>query len=136
MELKKQPPLGKKIAIALVVFGVLLIVLFVFLVRDYLALRRANLINRRELSLSAFVQKHGPLGASEVGVIRPWMTFDYINRLFNLPKDYLKNQLQISDSHYPNLTLGSYASADKVATVEAVNNVESAISNHFNQSAL
>ena len=122
VELKKRRPLGHYIKISLIVLGLLLVVLFIFLVRDYLVLRRANLINRRELSLSAFVQKHGPLSASETGVIRPWMTFDYINRIFNLPKDYLKDQLQISDAHYPNTTLGSS---------ETVYEVQGAIINYF-----
>jgi hypothetical protein len=125
MEPKKRRPLRQIITIILIVLGVLLVILFIFLVRNYLSLRRANLINRRELSLSAFVQKHGALNASEVGVIRPWMTFDYINRIFGFPKDYLKNQLQISDPRYPNITLGSS---------ETVSEVQAAIVNYFNQS--
>ena len=88
-------------------------------------MRHANLISRRELSLSASVQKHGALNASEVGVIRPWMTFDYINRIFGLPKDYLKDQLQISDPHYPNSTLSS---------LDTVSAAQAAIVNYFNQS--
>lgn len=133
---KKRRPAGFYIGIALVVLGILLVVLFVLLVRNYLTLRRANLVNQRELSLSAFVQKHGPLNASEVSVIRSWMTFDYINRLFDLPKDYLKNQLQISDSHYPNLTISAYGSENNLDTAEAVGRVQAAISYYFNQPAL
>ena len=125
MEPKERQPLRKSITITLVVLGVLLVVLFIFLVRNYLSLRHANLISRRELSLSAFVQKHGALNASEVGVIRPWMTFDYINRIFDLPKDYLKDQLQISDPHYPNTTLGNSDTASQV---------QAAIVNYLNQS--
>jgi hypothetical protein len=135
MEQKAQQPLSQRIKITLIVLGVLLVVLFVLLVRDYLALRRTDAINRRELSLSAFVQKNGPLNASEVGAIRSWMTFDYINKIFALPKDYLKDQLHISDPRYPNIALSSYASENKIATTEAVNDIEGAIVHYFNQPA-
>jgi hypothetical protein len=133
---KKRRPISYYIKIALIVLGIVLVVLFILLVRNYLMLRHANLISRRELSLSAFVQKHGPLGASEVGVIHSWMTFDYINRLFGIPQDYLENQLQISDSHYPNLTLGKYASENNIDTVVASHQVQNAILKYFNQPAL
>jgi hypothetical protein len=136
MEPKKRQPLGQRIKITLVVLGVVLVALFVFLVRDYLSLRRANLINRRELSLSAFVQKNGTLNSTEVGVIHPWMTFDYINRIFNLPQNYLKDQLHVSNPHYPNITLGSYASAENLNTSETVHDVQNAIVNYFKQGAL
>jgi hypothetical protein len=137
MESRKKPrPIGYYIGIAIVVLGVLLVALFILLVRNYLTLRRANLINRRELSLSAFIQKHGPLNASEVGVIRSWMTFDYVDRLFDLPKDYLKDQLQISDSRYPNLTLSAYGSENNFDAPATVGRVQGAISYYFNQPAL
>ncbi len=136
MEPKKRRPLSQRIKIALIVLGVVLVALFVFLVRDYLSLRRANLVNRRELSLSAFVQKHGTLNSTEVGVIHPWMTFDYINKIFNLPQDYLRNQLQVSDPHYPNITLGNYASAGNINALEAVHDVQNAIVNYFKQGAI
>lgn len=127
MEPKENEPIQRFIKITLVVLGLLLAVLLIFLVRDYLALRRANIINHRELSLSAFVQKHGPLNASDIDVVRPWMTFDYVNRLFGLPNDYLKDQLQISDPRYPRLTLND---------PQTVHDVQNAILNYFNQPAI
>lgn len=42
----------------------------------------------------------------EVDKIQKWMTFDFINRSFSLPDDYLKNQLSITDIKYPKITLG------------------------------
>ena len=135
MEPKKRRPLNQIIKITLITLGVLLIALFIFLVHDYLILRHNNLLNHRSFSLSAFVQKHGPLNASEVSVIRPWMTFDYINRLFGLPKDYLKDQLHISDSRYPVLTLSSYASANKIDATAAVSDVQQVVVSYFSQSA-
>jgi len=135
MESKKRQPHGRYITIALICLGVLLAILVALFVREYFVLRHANIINRRGLSFPAFIQKHGPLNASEVGVIRPWMTFDYINRLFALPKDYLKDQLDISDPHYPNDTIGNYSSANKITDVAAVADVQNAIINYFNKDA-
>jgi len=45
--------------------------------------------------------------------IRGWMTFRYINTVFRLPADYLKNGLNITDPRYPNLSIDSLAKAQK-----------------------
>lgn len=37
--------------------------------------------------------------------IESWMTFDFLNKAFGLPPEYLKNQLDISDKKYPDLTI-------------------------------
>src|SRR4051812_12432281 len=39
--------------------------------------------------------------AQDVQLIQPWMTFDYIDVVFNVPPDYLKTKLSITDPHYP-----------------------------------
>ena len=41
---------------------------------------------------------HRVLTINDVNRIQNWMTFDYINKVFKLPSDYLKNNLNISDS--------------------------------------
>ena len=35
--------------------------------------------------------------------IQAWMTFSYINYIFNLPPNYLLGALNIKDNRYPNL---------------------------------
>jgi hypothetical protein len=40
--------------------------------------------------------------------IAPWMTFDYINVVFGLDPQYLKNVLAITDPQYPNIKIGYY----------------------------
>ncbi|HYV33777.1 MAG TPA: hypothetical protein VE973_02925 [Candidatus Limnocylindria bacterium] len=45
--------------------------------------------------------------------IRGWMTFRYINLVFHLPPEYLKNSLNISDARYPNLSINSLAKTQK-----------------------
>ncbi len=41
--------------------------------------------------------------------IQGWMTFSYVNHIFNLPQNYLKDSLSITDSHYPNIGISRYA---------------------------
>ena len=40
--------------------------------------------------------------------IEPWMTFKYVNVVFELRDDVLKNALKIDDASYPNLPIGKY----------------------------
>ena len=63
--------------------------------------------------------------APSIQDIEPWMTFDYVNKLFNLPAEYLRETLHIEDSHYPNIQIGNYAdrvSADPELFIIAVRN--------------
>lgn len=100
---------GRYIKYAIIVLSVVIVVLFVFFIRQYVALRRADIISTRELRLSAIVKNHGPATANEVSFIRSWMTFDYINTLFNIPSDYLKTHFSITDTRYPKLSISEYA---------------------------
>jgi hypothetical protein len=45
--------------------------------------------------------------------IADWMTFDYLNRVFGLPGDYLKTSLNITDKKYPELAIKSWATQTK-----------------------
>lgn len=93
----------------LIILGVILLVLCIFFVVQYRAVRRSEVMSSRELWFSLILKNHGALTVNDVNVIRPWMTFDYINRLFRLPADYLKARLNISDVHYPQVSLSGYA---------------------------
>ncbi len=48
--------------------------------------------------------------ALEPAAIATWMTFDYLNRIFKLPPEYLKASLSITDARYPRMTVKRYAS--------------------------
>jgi hypothetical protein len=54
------------------------------------------------------VHDHPPVTAADASVIRPWMTFDYVNHLFGLPQEYLKGALGVTDTRYPHLTIGEF----------------------------
>jgi hypothetical protein len=116
---------------AIIVLVAALVFLAFFLVRDYRALRRAHVISSRVFLLNMVVKNHGHLTAGDVTVIRPWMTFDYIDRLFGLPADYLKAQLSIADSRYPKLSLSGFAKSERVTSAVIVNEVEVAVTGYF-----
>lgn len=50
----------------------------------------------------------------QVDSIGEWMTFAYINKIFNLQNSYLKSNLNIVDVKYPNITLSKAASEAKI----------------------
>lgn len=130
---KERKNAQRIIVVALVVLAALLAVAVVFFVHEYRTLQRANLINLRRTSLSGFVKKHGPLNAEEVGLIQPWMTFHYINSIFNLPTDFLKNSFAITDPHYPDLTLDRYIDTQGFDPLEFTRSLQAAISSYLSE---
>lgn len=59
--------------------------------------------------------------------IRGWMTFRYVNLLFNLPTGYLQNSLNITDRRYPNLSINTAAKEQKISSVEFLVKISAAI---------
>lgn len=68
--------------------------------------------------------------ASNPSLIESWMTFDYLNHIFALPPEYLKNTLSISDTRYPKLTLHSYAKRNSIAENAFLSEVKDAVTKH------
>ena len=62
-----------------------------------------------------------------VNDIAPWMTFNYINFVFKLSPDYLKNTLTISDTRYPNIQIRTYAKTNKIDQVLLIEKIKEAI---------
>jgi hypothetical protein len=119
--------IGRYLGYAMIVLAVVFVALIVFLVLDYRHIRRTAMVSARESWLMAVVHNHGPLTATGVGYVRPWMTFDYINKLFALPPDYLKARLVISDTRYPQLTISKYASGDHLDLAAFLGKLDDAI---------
>jgi hypothetical protein len=111
--------------------AVLLAILVFFFVRNYFELRRSQIITGREFWTSAFIKSHGPLSAADVGLISPWMTFDYINKTFLLPASYLQTSLSISDPHYPQVSLGGYAKSHHLDAATLTAQAQSAVRNYL-----
>lgn len=112
-----------------------LVVLLIFLVHEYSSLRREQVVGARELWVSTVLHEHGPVTASDVTFVRSWMTFDYINRLFQLPASYLQDQLSITDPRYPKMSISSYASHARIDVTPFISELDAAITNYLNASS-
>ncbi len=62
--------------------------------------------------------------------IRTWMTFNYINVIFKLHPDYLKNMFNISDPQYPNIRIDRYLKRNNINPIEFQIKLEEAITNY------
>ncbi len=65
-----------------------------------------------------------------VNSIRSWMTFDYLNVVFKLPKNYLQNVLDITDPRYPNMRIDYYVKRHGLSSSAFVQAVQVAIINY------
>jgi hypothetical protein len=74
----------------------------------------ANYRNLRHRGVLRFSQ-YRLRSLADVDLIQRWMTFNYINKVFNLPADYLKINLGIIDKRYPNIIIGKYLDEVKKA---------------------
>ena len=117
------------IMIIVAVLALILVSLSAIWVYKYHQVYPKHLINRQKFS--EIYKSHTVLGADSVGVISPWMTFDYINHVFNLPINYLENDLSIKDSRYPKLTIIRYARENKLDQNSVATEVQNAVKNYF-----
>ncbi len=124
---KKNP--DKYIKAVFIALTVALVVLFALLVQQYLELRRQMMIDDHAIWLS-FINRHAPLSATDVSIIQPWMTFDYVNRIFALPRAYLQTELGVNDARYPQLPIYRYAEADKIDTATLTEEIRTAVRNY------
>ena len=116
----------KILGLVIIAMAIVLIVLCAVLVRGF---HRAS----QGIPPSSFVsflsarRLRGPLPLTDANLIRPWMTFDYIDQLFGLPKEYLKAALGVSDSRYPNLSLSEYQESLATSSASFLSAVKSAV---------
>jgi hypothetical protein len=101
---------------ALIILSATLVLLFGFFVLQYQVLRHEQI-----------TRHHGPLPVADASVIRTWMTFDYINKLFALTPEYLQTSLKITDSHYPRITIANYAANQHESVGVLLSQVQQAV---------
>ncbi len=59
------------------------------------------------------------------------MIFGYLNKVFNLPSDYLKTKLNIANPHYPNVTVKKIAAEQKISSTTYLETVKEAIAQYL-----
>ena len=124
-----EKPISKPLIIILC-----LIILFsaAFSFREYGRLQKLHIIAAyKEAMTQKIAQNHGVLTDKNIDLISSWMTFDYINKIFNLPQDYLKDALVISDPHYPRIPISIYARIHGVSSAEFLLQVQQAVAAYF-----
>lgn len=100
--------------VILVIAGVILVVSFALLRQEYRQLRHLG-------------RHHDPATSGDISSVQAWMTFDYLNRLFILPPEYLETSLGVTDPRYPRLTISEYAEIKHETKVLALTEVQNAI---------
>ena len=71
----------------------------------------------------------------DLSEIRGWMTFDFINKAFVLPPDYLKSELGITDKKYPNITVDGWAKNNQESSSALLDKIKKIIQNFPNPSS-
>lgn len=94
-----------------ILLGILMamfLLLTYFLVREYYALSTFRSIHGKHTAESGRKMRH-VLGARDIALISPWMTFEYVSRVFDIPVSYIQKQMSIDDTAFPRITLYRYA---------------------------
>jgi len=112
-----------------IIFALLLSVLIVLLI--WLTINIRNLYHSGVLRPTrGFHRLYTRQQLSSPDQIQDWMTFSYLNYIFNLPLDYLASALSIHDSRYPNLTVGAYIKAKNLNTADFLKQVRGFVSQY------
>ena len=114
--------------------GVSFVILFTiaFSLQQYFILHRSDIITAYKQDIVQKIsQNHGPLNGANVDLISSWMTFDYINTIFVLPADYLKNTLGLSDARYPRITIAHYEKNHTLSDAEFLLQIKATVKAYF-----
>lgn len=92
-----------------------------------------QLKNHGYLSWRYYVGNHSHrlVTTADILYIAPWMTFDYVNKIFNLPQSYLEQNLQIHDSKYPRITIQKYSKSSGTNPVILIQNIRNYVKQYF-----
>lgn len=118
MERQYHNHLRKYLELLLLLLLLVLLMLSVGLVREYGSVRRLEIMRAHPVM-------------NDVDMIQSWMTFDYVNKLFNLPPAYLASVLKISNAHYPRLLIFRYAEANHFNTQNFLAEVKSSVADYL-----
>jgi hypothetical protein len=122
----------KYILIALIIIIALLLFLVFSLVSAIRRLRTSGALVYPHSTHFYRIQAR-PATAADVKSIAGWMTFNYLNKSFNLPPEYLQTELNISDKAYPNLIISKIAQGQKLSAGAYLETVKNAVSAYLLQ---
>jgi len=123
-----------KILNAIVILFLVAIILFTgsFIFRRFYFINRSKTIISYKNKIQTIInQNHASLTSANINLIDTWMTFRYINLIFKLPPNYLKDNLNISDKHFPNISLRGYIKNNKLDATTFLDNVKNTVEKYF-----
>jgi hypothetical protein len=133
LELKYKKYMPKKIkffTVAIIVLvGIVLILETFFIVLTFRILKNYS---------SAAIHYPKSLHKKKISLenIQDWMTFDFINKSFKLPSEYLKTKLGVSDAKYPNIAIDHWAKENKKDPAAVVNEIKKLILDYQNANSV
>jgi hypothetical protein len=119
----KYTPVEKVLIVLLCILCVASFIWFFFNVSLYS--REGDLRTYRHRIESAQPRENIPVTS-----IKTWMTFDYLNVVFALNPSYLQSKLGITDTHYPNIRIDSYARHHNLDAQTLLQNIQQLITQH------
>ncbi len=116
--------------VVIVVLLMILLFLCGLLIHQYRRIDRLDQVSSYK-NMIEDIRHRKPLTATDVDILLSWMTFRYINAVFKLPNNYLKDTLHITSSHYPNLSLSTYSKSEKLDGSVFINLTKKAVSDYL-----
>ncbi len=95
---------------------------------------RAGIFHRNETisQLLTNNRKTNLTTVKDIEFIDTWMTFQYVNFIFNLPDGYLKDTMKIDNIQYPKLPIGKYVKQKKLDKVQFLEEVKKSVREYMN----
>ena len=124
----------KYVLAVMVILLAVLVYLCFLLVHEYKDIRATEVSRGHSFQLAHRTVR--TLTAADTKNITSWMTFDFINRVFHVPADYLQNTLQITDIKYPGISLGVYARNHALDEVTFMGQVQTEVAAYLNSQTL
>ncbi len=82
---------------------------------------------------TTFKRHHPQPTLGDVTYISVWMTFDYLNKVFDLPDNYLKEDLELVGSSYPFITVKQYARGANLDSKYFLKKVQTSVWKYLSQ---
>lgn len=120
--------------LVVVLVTVLLITFSVFLVHNIRTAEKSGVFKQHKTAYELLIdhKKLNQTTTQDIEYIDTWMTFQYINFVFNIPEAHLKHILKIEDPRYPNMTLGKYIKNKKLDKTKFIDEIKKIVREYMN----
>lgn len=130
--LKKITPVEMVI---ILLVGALLITFSIFLIHNIRQAEKSGVFIGHKSVYEILIdrKKLNQTTVADIEYIDTWMTFQYINFIFNIPEPYLRDILHITDARYPNMTLGRYVKNKNLDKTKFIEDMKKIVKEYVNR---